>query len=157
MASLNEKKYRKSPSNSTKCWWHGARARSLPQSCPTLTASSQSGFVECVTLLVQQAAVEDSSSPHQGRLGAETTFSLHVCADTHEKISPPRSVDADGLPFLYLRMNILLGDKRGFVLQVMVDVIHCHHTDLVNNTDTTVESGCLYVPDLQPPPLPPQV
>lgn len=66
-------------------------------------------------------------------------------------------MDADGLPFLYLRMNILLGDKRGFVLQVMVDVIHCHHTDLVNNTDTTVESGCLYVPDLQPPPPPPQV
>lgn len=63
---------------------------------------------------------------------------------------PPRSMDADGLPFLYLRVNILLGDKRGFVLQVMVDVIRCHHT--VNNTDITVQLDCLYVPDLQLPP-----
>lgn len=60
--------------------------RLLPQSCPRPTASAQSGFVEHVTPLVQQAAVEDSSS-HQGRLGEETTFSLHVCADTLEKIA----------------------------------------------------------------------
>lgn len=52
------------------------------------TVSAQSGFVERVMPLVQQAAVEDSSSPHQGRLGAETTFSLHICADTHKKIGP---------------------------------------------------------------------
>lgn len=50
-------------------------------------------------------------------------------------------------------MNILLGDKRGFALQVMVDVIHCHHTGLVNNPNITVHPGFLYVPDLQLPHL----
>lgn len=55
-------------------------------------------------------------------------------------------------------MNILLGDKWGFALQVMVDVIHCHHTGLVNTTNITVQPGCLYVPDLQlPPPTPPSL
>lgn len=50
-------------------------------------------------------------------------------------------------------MNILLGDKRGFALQVTVDVIHCHHTGLVNNPNITVHPGFLYVPDLQLPHL----
>lgn len=63
---------------------------------------------------------------------------------------------ADRLPFLYLRMNILLGDKSGFFLQVMVDVILCHHTDLMNNTDITVQPDCLYIPDLQHPPCRPK-
>lgn len=58
---------------------------------------------------------------------------------------------ADRLPVPSL-MNIQLGNKRGFALQVMVDVIHCHHTGLVNNTNITVQPGCLYVPDLQLPP-----
>lgn len=94
-----------------------------------------------------------SLSDPQERLVAEMTLSLHVCAHMQSKTTPSRSkwVPID-FPALHLTMNILLVDKWGFALEVMVDVIHCHHTGLVNTTNITVQPGCLYVPDLQLPP-----
>lgn len=81
------------------------------------------------------------------------TFSIHVWTHMQSKDTPSRSkwVQVDS-PSFHLTMNIQLDDKRGFDLQVMVDVIHCHHSGLVNNTNITVQPGYLYVPDLQLPP-----
>lgn len=80
------------------------------------------------------------------------TLFPHVCTHMQSKNIPSRLkwVQIDS-PSLLSTMNIQLGDERGFALQVMVDVIHCHHTGLVNNTNITVQPGCLYVPDLQLP------
>lgn len=81
------------------------------------------------------------------------TFSPHVCVHIQSKTTPSCSKWVQIYsPALHLTMNILLGDKWGFALQVMVDAIHCHHTGLVNTTNITVQPGCLYVPDLQLPP-----